>query len=236
VLTRPRRIAARMGLAMLVATPLVGIIPHAISTVAVTFFLLAPYIAIDAIHTLIAGDHARTSWLGIGLSISSLIVMPILGMAKKRLGVRLGSGATAGKVPRRSSAPTSPPRCSSGCSPTRSSAAVARPRRRPTHRRPRRQRRPRSLARRGLLLAAADMALTPRPRGRATSSASNVPAGRADIESPEEPDRAGSVAVYRRGALGRRLTMPGDVKCCLGYSHAVVAGDVQVAEGGRPIA
>ncbi|MCT7373303.1 cation transporter [Mycolicibacterium llatzerense] len=65
--------------------------------VAVTFFLLAPYIAYDAITTLIARGHAETSWLGIGLSITSLIVMPILGIAKKRLGAQLGSGATTGE-------------------------------------------------------------------------------------------------------------------------------------------
>ena len=65
--------------------------------VAISFFLLAPYIAQDAIRTLIAGEHPRTSWLGIGLSISSIIVMPLLGKAKHRIGQRLGSGATAGE-------------------------------------------------------------------------------------------------------------------------------------------
>jgi divalent metal cation (Fe/Co/Zn/Cd) transporter len=65
--------------------------------VAITFFLLAPYIAQDAIRTLIGGEHPTTSWLGIGLSISSIIVMPLLGKAKQRLGERLGSGATAGE-------------------------------------------------------------------------------------------------------------------------------------------
>jgi divalent metal cation (Fe/Co/Zn/Cd) transporter len=65
--------------------------------VAVTFFLLAPYIAYDAVTALIARDHARTSWLGIGLSIASLVVMPALGVAKRRLGARLGSAATAGE-------------------------------------------------------------------------------------------------------------------------------------------
>ena len=65
--------------------------------VAVTFFLLAPYIAYDAITTLLAGDHPQTSWLGVGLSLSSLIVMPALGLAKKRLGARLDSGATTGE-------------------------------------------------------------------------------------------------------------------------------------------
>lgn len=70
---------------------------RALRAVAVTFFLLAPYIAYDAVTTLLAHDHARTSWLGIGLSISSLIVMPILGVAKKRLGTQLASAATAGE-------------------------------------------------------------------------------------------------------------------------------------------
>jgi divalent metal cation (Fe/Co/Zn/Cd) transporter len=70
---------------------------RALRAVAGTFFLLAPYIAYDAVTTLLAHDHARTSWLGIGLSISSLIVMPILGVAKKRLGTQLASAATAGE-------------------------------------------------------------------------------------------------------------------------------------------
>ncbi len=65
--------------------------------VAITFFLLAPYIAQDAIRTLADGQHPTTSWLGIALSISSIITMPILGNAKQRIGQRLGSGATAGE-------------------------------------------------------------------------------------------------------------------------------------------
>ena len=52
--------------------------------VAITFFLLAPYIAQDAVRALINGEHATTSWLGVGLSISSIIVMPLLGTAKQR--------------------------------------------------------------------------------------------------------------------------------------------------------
>jgi len=65
--------------------------------VAITFFLLAPYIAQDAIRALISGEHPATSWLGIALSISSIIVMPLLGRAKLRVGRALGSGATAGE-------------------------------------------------------------------------------------------------------------------------------------------
>ncbi|MGA5135528.1 hypothetical protein ACPCTO_37940 [Streptomyces olivoreticuli] len=65
--------------------------------VAVTFFLLAPYIAYGALTTLVAGEKPSTSWLGIALSVSSLIVMPILGSAKRRLGVVLDSRATSGE-------------------------------------------------------------------------------------------------------------------------------------------
>jgi divalent metal cation (Fe/Co/Zn/Cd) transporter len=65
--------------------------------VAISFFLLAPYIAQDAIRTLISADHASTSWVGIGLSVSSIVVMPVLGRAKQRVGDALGSAATAGE-------------------------------------------------------------------------------------------------------------------------------------------
>jgi divalent metal cation (Fe/Co/Zn/Cd) transporter len=65
--------------------------------VAISFFLLAPYIAQDAIRTLFSGTHPSTSWVGIALSISSLVLMPLLGRAKQRVGVKLESVATAGE-------------------------------------------------------------------------------------------------------------------------------------------
>ena len=65
--------------------------------VAVSFFLLAPYIAQDAIRTLAAGDHPHTSLVGIGLSIGSVALMPVLGRAKHRVGAALESAATAGE-------------------------------------------------------------------------------------------------------------------------------------------
>jgi divalent metal cation (Fe/Co/Zn/Cd) transporter len=65
--------------------------------VAISFFLLGPYVAQEAIRTLIAGDHPATSWVGVGLSIGSVILMPLLGRAKLRVGSALGSAATAGE-------------------------------------------------------------------------------------------------------------------------------------------
>jgi divalent metal cation (Fe/Co/Zn/Cd) transporter len=65
--------------------------------VAVQFFLLAPYVAAEAVHKLVTGEHPATSWLGIGLTASSLIGMPFLGLAKRRLADTLGSVATRGE-------------------------------------------------------------------------------------------------------------------------------------------
>jgi divalent metal cation (Fe/Co/Zn/Cd) transporter len=65
--------------------------------VAVTFFLLAPYIAADAIRVLVTGEHPATSWPGIAVAAASLIVMPLLGTAKKKIGTRLGSAAVSGE-------------------------------------------------------------------------------------------------------------------------------------------
>jgi divalent metal cation (Fe/Co/Zn/Cd) transporter len=65
--------------------------------VAVQFFLLAPYVTFEAIRHLVGGAHAETSWLGIALTTSSLIGMPLLGVAKRRLADQLGSVATRGE-------------------------------------------------------------------------------------------------------------------------------------------
>jgi divalent metal cation (Fe/Co/Zn/Cd) transporter len=65
--------------------------------VAVSFFLLAPYIAVEAIRSLAGGERPATSVLGIAVTASSVLLMPALGVAKRRLGARLGSRATAGE-------------------------------------------------------------------------------------------------------------------------------------------
>jgi divalent metal cation (Fe/Co/Zn/Cd) transporter len=65
--------------------------------VAFSFWLLAPYVAIESIHDLLIRHQPGITLLGIGLTISSLALMPALGIVKQRLGARLGSGATAGE-------------------------------------------------------------------------------------------------------------------------------------------
>lgn len=65
--------------------------------VAIQFFLLAPYVTAEAVHTLVTGDQPQTSWIGIAVVTSSLIGMPILGHAKRRLADTLSSVATRGE-------------------------------------------------------------------------------------------------------------------------------------------
>jgi divalent metal cation (Fe/Co/Zn/Cd) transporter len=65
--------------------------------VAVLFFLLAPYVAAEASWDLVSGHRASASALGLAVTAASLVLMPVLGYAKRRLGARLESGATAGE-------------------------------------------------------------------------------------------------------------------------------------------
>ena len=51
--------------------------------VAISFYLLAPYVAAEAIETLVEGAAAETSWLGIALTAGTLVLCPWLGIAKQ---------------------------------------------------------------------------------------------------------------------------------------------------------
>jgi hypothetical protein len=53
-----------------------------------------PYVAAEAIETLIEGAAAETSWPGIILTAGTLVICPWLGLAKQRIGEKLGSPAT----------------------------------------------------------------------------------------------------------------------------------------------
>lgn len=65
--------------------------------VAVSFWLTAPYIAAESVRDLADGHHAETSVIGIALTVIALVLMPALGWANHRLGVRLDSEATEGE-------------------------------------------------------------------------------------------------------------------------------------------
>ncbi len=65
--------------------------------VAIQFFLLAPYVTFEALRDLFGAEQPATSWLGIALVTTSLVGMPILGIAKRRLADTLGSVATRGE-------------------------------------------------------------------------------------------------------------------------------------------
>jgi divalent metal cation (Fe/Co/Zn/Cd) transporter len=59
-----------------------------------SFWLLAAFVAVEAIRTLAGGHHPDVSWVGIGLAAVTLATMPPLAAAKARVGHALGSAAT----------------------------------------------------------------------------------------------------------------------------------------------
>jgi divalent metal cation (Fe/Co/Zn/Cd) transporter len=65
--------------------------------VALQFFVLAPYVAVESLRALAAGERPDATLVGIALAAASVVVMPVLGIAKQRLADRLGSAATKGE-------------------------------------------------------------------------------------------------------------------------------------------
>jgi len=65
--------------------------------IAASFFLLAPYFVIEAIRKLVNGGDTKVTVLAVALTSSAIVLMPLLGWAKLRLGKTLDSGATAGE-------------------------------------------------------------------------------------------------------------------------------------------
>jgi divalent metal cation (Fe/Co/Zn/Cd) transporter len=62
-----------------------------------SFVLIAVYVGVEAVRGLIGGHEPDASWVGIALSVATLLTMPPLAVAKGRLGARLGSAATSGE-------------------------------------------------------------------------------------------------------------------------------------------
>jgi divalent metal cation (Fe/Co/Zn/Cd) transporter len=62
--------------------------------IAVTFWLVAAYVGIEALRSLAGGHEPQVSYLGIALAAVTLLTMPPLARAKARVAEQLGSGAT----------------------------------------------------------------------------------------------------------------------------------------------
>lgn len=56
--------------------------------------MLAGYVGVESIRTLLGSGHPEASWLGIGLAAFTAPTMPLLARAKQRVGRKLNSSAT----------------------------------------------------------------------------------------------------------------------------------------------
>jgi divalent metal cation (Fe/Co/Zn/Cd) transporter len=66
---------------------------RALRIVAYSFFVLAAYVTVDAVLSLVGGREADHSSLGIGLAIVSLVAMPFASLMERRTGEELGSAS-----------------------------------------------------------------------------------------------------------------------------------------------
>jgi len=61
--------------------------------VGATFFGLVAYVGVKSVLTLIRQEAPSESWVGIGLAIASLIIMPVIALYKMKAADRIGSRA-----------------------------------------------------------------------------------------------------------------------------------------------
>ena len=66
---------------------------QALKLAGVSFLVLAVYVAYEATETLLMQEPPDASYVGIGLAVASVIVMPLLARAKRKVAARLGSRA-----------------------------------------------------------------------------------------------------------------------------------------------
>ena len=62
--------------------------------IGLTFWLIAAYVGVEAIGSLLGGNEPSVSYVGIGLAAVTLVTMPPLAAAKARVAHQLGSAAT----------------------------------------------------------------------------------------------------------------------------------------------
>jgi len=68
---------------------------RAVRLVGYTFFILAAYVLLDSVRKLWSGERPEASVLGIAITVVSLIVMPLLYLAKRRTARSIGSRSLA---------------------------------------------------------------------------------------------------------------------------------------------
>jgi len=66
---------------------------RALKLVGASFLLLAAYVSVDAIRTLIQREQPERSLVGIVVAVLSLLVMPVLARQKRKAAAHLGSAA-----------------------------------------------------------------------------------------------------------------------------------------------
>jgi divalent metal cation (Fe/Co/Zn/Cd) transporter len=62
--------------------------------IAVSFYVLAAYVGVESVRTLVNAGHPQVSWVGIGLAAFTAVTMPLLARAKRHVGAKLNSAAT----------------------------------------------------------------------------------------------------------------------------------------------
>jgi divalent metal cation (Fe/Co/Zn/Cd) transporter len=71
----------------------VGAERRAQQLIAASFFVLAAYVSIESVRSLIGGHEPKASWLGIGLATFTAVTMPLLARVKRDVAQQLGSSA-----------------------------------------------------------------------------------------------------------------------------------------------
>ena len=66
--------------------------------VAGSYFVLAAYVGVESVRTVVGGHHPSVSWVGIGLAAVTAPTMPLLARAKRRVGHKLSSSATVSEA------------------------------------------------------------------------------------------------------------------------------------------
>jgi divalent metal cation (Fe/Co/Zn/Cd) transporter len=65
--------------------------------IALSYFVLAAYVAVESVRDLVGGHEPAASWVCIGLAAITAPTMPLLARAKRRVGNAIGSAATVGE-------------------------------------------------------------------------------------------------------------------------------------------